>query len=150
MRKRLWQAAGALVAVALTFAIGNFFVTPEKSVGSNMLGHDFLAFYTAGTFARQGNFDKLYNLPAVRDAERAIARENNLEIGKSFGPYWNPPFYAWIFAPLSTLSYHHALLAWTIANQFCLVIAIVLLVRMLPAIIALPPTNAELNRVRCR
>jgi hypothetical protein len=104
-----------------------------------MVGHDFLAFYTAGTFARLGKFDLLYDLGAVREAERSIARKNNLEIGKSFGPFWNPPFYAWLFAPLSALSYERALTLWTLLNLASLTLAIVLLIQMLPAIVARPP-----------
>ncbi|HEY1628813.1 MAG TPA: hypothetical protein VGF52_03075, partial [Tepidisphaeraceae bacterium] len=114
LRKRLWQGGGALLTLVLTFSIGNIFITPDKAVNSQMLGHDFLAFYTAGTFARLGKFDQLYDLRAVREMEYSLARQNNLEIGKSFGPYWNPPFYAWFFAPLSALPYEQALRVWTL------------------------------------
>jgi hypothetical protein len=141
----MWQGGGALFVMVLTFAIGNLFVSPEKSVSGQMLGHDFLAFYSAGTFARLGRFDLLYDLGAVREVEHGVARKNGLEIGKSFGPYWNPPFYAWVFAPLSAMSYPHALLTWTLINFTCLGIAIVLLVHMLPAIVALPPPVSKLK-----
>jgi hypothetical protein len=146
LRKRLWQGGGALLVLVLTFVIGNVFVSPDKAVNSQMLGHDFLAFYTAGTFARLQKFDLLYDLGAVREVEHAVARKNDLEIGKSFGPFWNPPFYAWVFAPLSALPYEHALALWTLINLICLAIAIVLLVRMLPAIVARPPPMSELTQ----
>src|SRR5262249_30708948 len=95
-------------------------------------GHDFMAFYTGGTFARTGQFDKLYNLDAVRASEQAIAAQNDIEMGKSFGPFWNPPFYAWLLAPYSALPYRLALAAWTWTNLACLFIAIAMLIRMLP------------------
>ncbi|HVT88975.1 MAG TPA: glycosyltransferase family 87 protein [Tepidisphaeraceae bacterium] len=132
LRKRLWQAAFALLAVLLTFTIGNFFIPQDKAVGSRMLGHDFMAFYTAGTFARNGQFDKLYDLDAVRISEQDIAQQNNLEVGKSFGPYWNPPFYAWLPAAFAGLSYRPALAAWTGVNLICLLGAIILLIRFFP------------------
>lgn len=97
-----------------------------------MLGHDFLPFYTAGTFARTGHADQLYNLHAVRRFEQQVAAKNSLELGPSFGPFWNPPFYAWVFAPLSQMPYRSALLVWTGINLAALLIAITLLIHMLP------------------
>jgi hypothetical protein len=104
-----------------------------------MLGHDFLAFYSAGTFARQGRFDQLYNLGAIRDMEHRVATGAGLEIGKSFGPYWNPPFYAWALAPLSALPYRTALATWTIINLCFLGVAMMLMAWMLPAAVSKTP-----------
>jgi hypothetical protein len=97
-----------------------------------MLGHDFIAFYTAGTFVREGRYQELYNLDSVRNFEHQIAKRNGVELGDNFGPWWNPPFYAWVFSPLSALPYHTALLIWTAFNCLALACAIVLLCRMLP------------------
>jgi hypothetical protein len=116
-----------------TLAVGNSFIRPERAVTARMLGHDFLAFYTAGTFAREGEFNRLYNLAAVRDMEHTVAANAGLEIGKSFGPYWNPPFYAWVLAPLSALPYRTALATWTLLNLCCLAVAVMLMAKMLPA-----------------
>jgi hypothetical protein len=52
-RKRLWQGSVALLVVVLTFTIGNAFVPPDRAVTGQILGQDFLAFYTAGTWARE-------------------------------------------------------------------------------------------------
>lgn len=106
-----------------------------------MLGHDFLVFYVAGDFARQGHFDRLYDLGAMKQAEQAVAQQNGLELGDSFGPWWYPPFYAWIFAPLSTLPYGQALAVWTGINLACALGATVLLVLMLPQVVARPPRS---------
>lgn len=132
LRKRLWQGGGVLLVILSTFTIGNFFLSPDKSVSSYMLGHDFLAFYSAGTFARTGQFNRLYDLDSARDTEHAIARQSNLEIGPSFGPYWNPPFYAWYLAPFTALPYRQALGIWTLLNVAFLSISIGLLIRLLP------------------
>ncbi|HMB95758.1 MAG TPA: glycosyltransferase family 87 protein [Tepidisphaeraceae bacterium] len=146
LRKRLWQGGGAMLVLILTFTIGNLFISQDKSVTPRMLGHDFLAFYSAGTFARQGKFELLYDLGAVREVEHSVGRRNELEMGKSFGPFWNPPFYAWIFAPLSALSYENALIIWTWLNLTCLAVAILMLIKMLPAIIARPPSASSLAK----
>src|SRR6185503_6917075 len=133
-RKRLWQGAIALLVVVLTFTIGNALVPRNRAVTREILGQDFLAFYTAGTLAREGRFDQLYDLDATRQRERAIASENAIEFGDAtIAPFWNPPFYAWPFAAISTLPFRAALLTWTCVNLIALAGAIVLLIRMLPA-----------------
>ncbi|WP_428936710.1 glycosyltransferase family 87 protein [Fontivita pretiosa] len=139
LRKRLWQAAGLLVLLLATLVVGNLFVDEQRAVTARLLGHDFLAFYTAGTFVRTGQIDKLYDLNAVRAAEHQVAQLNGLELGGAFGPYWNPPWYAWLLWPLSALPYRVALAVWTGMNLICLAVAVVLLVRMLPAVVARPP-----------
>src|SRR5438046_4788625 len=115
-RKRLWQLGGAVALLLIAIAALNPLLPREKSVTSKLLGHDFLAFYTAGTFALEHRFDDLYNLNAVRDFERETASANHLEVGEGFGPWWNPPFYAWAFAPLAKLAYPSALATWTVVN----------------------------------
>lgn len=142
IRKRLWQGAIVLAMFLLTLVIGNFVSAPEKSVRSQMLGHDFLAFYAAGTFVRTGDAALLYNLDAIRTSERAISASAGLDAGKNWGPYWNPPFYAWIFAPLSALPYRWALLTWTCINLTCLILAMRLLMKMLPADVVKQPRLA--------
>ncbi|HEY8665783.1 MAG TPA: glycosyltransferase family 87 protein, partial [Tepidisphaeraceae bacterium] len=132
LRKRLWQGGIALALFLGTLLVGNFFIRPERAVGAKMIGHDFLAFYSAGTFARRGEFEKLYDLDAVQRFEHQTAAGAGLEIGSSFGPYWNPPFYAWVFAPISALPYQRAWILWELINFTALAGAIVLLARMLP------------------
>ncbi len=94
---------------ALTFVIGNFFVPENKAVTRRMLGHDFLAFYFAGTCARTGHYERLYDLEYTKKFERTTGLGANLELGDSFGPWWNPPFAAWLFAPFAALPYPKAL-----------------------------------------
>ena len=120
-----------LAAFLLTLIIGNLFIPSEKAVERDMLGHDFTAFYTAGHFAAAGQFDKLYDIQAVKEFEQETGRRAGLSLGDSYGPYWNPPFYAWVFAPLSHLPYSKALLLWTFFNLSCGITAIVLLCKML-------------------
>jgi len=129
--RKLWRGEILLLAFIATLVIGNFFVSADRSVGRNMLGHDFTAFYAAGHFADLRQFDKLYDIQAVKDFEQATGRAAGLTLGNSYGPFWNPPFYAWVFAPLAKLPYGQALLTWTLINVACLLVAVVLLCRML-------------------
>jgi hypothetical protein len=132
IRKRLWKAGGLIAAFFLTAIVCNFFISPDKAVSRQMLGHDFLAFYAGGTFARTGHFEKLYDLDATRKMEESTGKAAKLEMGKGFGPFWNPPFAAWIFAPLTYLPYEQALTLWWIIS-FCLLAgAIGIMASMLP------------------
>ncbi|MDB5322650.1 MAG: hypothetical protein JWN40_4281 [Phycisphaerales bacterium] len=129
--KRLWLAGGALALFLLTLTLGNAFLPESKRLTSDLVGHDFLAFYTAGQFVRESRAHDLYDLQAVKTYQHNLAHRENLEIGESFGPFWNPPFYAWVFAPLSTLPYRTALLTWEAVNVACLFAAFFLLTRIL-------------------
>jgi hypothetical protein len=142
LRRRLWQGGIALALFVATLGVGNFVIAPDKALDRHVLGQDFIAFYTAGTFANQGRFDDLYNFDAVRSFQSQVASEAKLDMHGSFGPFWNPPFYAWTFAPLAKLSFFHAVLIWTAANVIALLGSVVLLCRMLPADWKIAPQSA--------
>jgi hypothetical protein len=129
-RRRLWLAGSAMALFLVTLLIGNLCIPRDKAVTREMIGHDFLAFYTAGALVRQGQYRNLYNLDVVRDAEQSTAHTAGLEVGKSFGPWWNPPFYALPFAPLSRLPYPVALSVWRCINLAALAGALALLAWM--------------------
>lgn len=120
----------ALALFLLTLVVGSFWLPQEKRLTGAMVGHDFLAFYTAGHFLNEGRARELYDLERVKAFQHDLARREGLEIGESFGPFWNPPFYAQVFRPYAALPYPTALLAWEITNGACLIVAIVLLVRL--------------------
>src|SRR3954447_10751023 len=129
--RRLWKTGGAVAIFLLTLLVGNFFVPASERLTNGMMGHDFLAFYTAGTFMREGRQADLYDLPKVQTFQHDLARNEKLQIGESYGPFWNPPFYAWVFVPLSKLPYTTALGVWEAINGVCLLGALCLMIRML-------------------
>jgi len=129
--KRLWLAGVALAAFVATLAVGNAFLPDHKRLTARTLGHDFLAFYTAGEFVRTNRLADLYDLPKVKAFQHDLARRENLEIGQSFGPFWNPPFYAWPFAPISALPYRQAVNTWWAVNAIALAGALWMLMRVL-------------------
>lgn len=131
LQKRLWLGGSGVALFLLVLGVGNLFLPAERAVTRQMLGHDFLAFYTAGHFLRAGQGEAMYDLKAVRRFQRQVEQEAQLA-GGGTAPYWNPPFYAWAFAPLSGWPYRVALGVWWAAGLMCLGGAIVLLCRMLP------------------
>ncbi len=136
MRRRIWQLSILLALITLVFVIGNAIVPKDKAVTRQMLGHDFLAFYTAGTFVREGRVNDLYDLQKVAAFQQKVAGESGLDVAvdyntQKFGPWWNPPFYAWVFAPMSLLTFSQAVAVWTVLNMAALGGAIIMLMKML-------------------
>lgn len=130
LRTRLWRVGGLLAVFMWTMFVVKC-VSGKDRLTWDKLGHDFLAFYYGGTCARTGHYEQLYDLPATRAFEQKIGLAAGLSIGDSFGPWWNPPFAAWLFAPLSALPYLQALRVWWIIGLISLAISIFLMCRML-------------------
>jgi hypothetical protein len=124
--KRLWLAGGGLALFIATMAAGNLFVSPDKQLTTRSAGHDFLAFYTAGTFLREGRPTDIYDLQAVQSFQRDMKQRHHLELD-GFGPFWNPPVFAWLFVPLAGMSYPEAWWIWFAVNLSCISLAMVLL-----------------------
>lgn len=129
--KRLWLgAAGVAIFISIAWTAHALFPPPgPKEPG---FGLDFIAFYTAGTFVREGRTGQLYDLEAVHQFQRELAARNHFDIGRTYGPWWNPPFYALVFAPLAGLSYPLASGVWIGIGLMCFAIACWLLWGMLP------------------
>ncbi|MCC6241100.1 MAG: DUF2029 domain-containing protein [Phycisphaerales bacterium] len=132
-RQRLWLGGLCLLLFICTIIAGNRLAAPDRAISTDLVGRDFIAFYTAGTFARQGQFDALYDLGAIRAFQNTLAAQHGLKLEGAIGPWWNPPFYAWVFAPLSRLSYPSALAIWIGFNALCAAAAISLLMWTLVA-----------------
>jgi hypothetical protein len=131
MIKRLWKGGGLVAVIIVTFAIGNIFLPADKAVTQSTIGLDFLPFYFGGTCARTGQLQDLFNLDATRAFQKQVADSAHLDLGTALGPWWNPPFAAWMFAPLSALPFRDALHLWWGIGSCCLAISMILLARML-------------------
>jgi hypothetical protein len=94
------------------------------------IGHDFLPFYAAGSLLREGRAAGMYDIGVLRAREEQVARENGIPLG-GFGPFWNPPFYALAFVPLSALPFRAAMLTWLGLNLAALAGATALLCRVI-------------------
>lgn len=130
--KRLWLAAAGIAIFIATVWTAHALAS-RRETREPGFGLDFIAFYTAGTFVHEGRLGDLYNLEAVHQFQRELASANHFDIGRAYGPWWNPPFYALVFSPLSRLPYPAAAGIWIGFNLACFAVACVLLCRMLPA-----------------
>lgn len=128
---RLWRGAGAVTLFLATAIVSLLLLTPGYEACRRAFGHDFLAFYAAGTLAREGRIHDLYDLDTVAARQRDIAASAGLATGDAVGPWWNPPVYAWAFAPLSALPFGTALGVWTAINLTAAGIAAWLLGRII-------------------
>jgi alpha-1,2-mannosyltransferase len=111
--------------------IANIFLSKDRAVTWDMLGHDFLALYYGGHCALTGHYEQLYDLPATKAFEYSTGHAAGLSLGTSFGPWWNPPFAAWMFAPFAALPYLSALHAWWTVSAICLAASMLLMGLML-------------------
>ena len=136
-RRRLWLLAGAaglfLTIVAGTEAARRALAPPAAGATGDVPALDFIAFYTGGAMVADGRHRDLFDLRAVKRFQTEVAARNGVTLGDALGPWWNPPFYAWVFAPLSRLPFGTATAAWVGFNAACAAVAAWLLVRMLPA-----------------
>lgn len=129
-RKRLWLSSAGVAIFIGTLVVG-YALTPKDPHGQGTVGLDFIAFYTAGSFVREGHARDVYDMHVVQQFQSRLARANGVDLGSAVGPYWNPPFYAWLFVPLSKLPYRAALHAWWAINIACAMAAAGLLCLML-------------------
>src|SRR5687768_13769676 len=96
-RHRLWIAASGIALFVFTLAVANPFLAPDRKLTRTALGHDFIAFYTAGHFLNAGQPDLVYDLDAVRAFQQQLAQQHGVELRAGYGPFWNPPFFAFLF-----------------------------------------------------
>lgn len=130
VRRRLWVGAAGVGLFVLTAAVCLCFLSPGYDAFRKALGRDFLAFYTAGTLVREGRTDELYDLGTIRNIERAVATSAGFDLGDGLGPWWNPPVYAFAFAPLAAMPFGIALSVWIGINLAAALAAAWLLARI--------------------
>lgn len=136
-RRRLWLlVAGVALFLAIVAgmeAARRAAAPPAAKTSGDVIALDFIAFYTGGHFVAEGRHRDLFDLKAVKAYQDEIAAKNGVNLGHALGPWWNPPFYAWVFAPLAKLSFGTATAVWVAFNALCAAVSCWLLVRMLPA-----------------
>jgi GT2 family glycosyltransferase len=115
-------AAGAGIGCFLAWA-ANWFVF----ISGNLQGPDFFSFYAAAEiFVKQGP-SSVYDILVQKQYEIAITQR---PAGTFIVlPYFHPPFYTMLIAPLAYLSYRAAYYAMTAFNVVLLIALAVILVR---------------------
>lgn len=128
--RQLWTLGGAIGVFTLTLACANAFLAPDRRLGLDAFGQDFMAFYSAGRTALVGRGAELYDFVALAATQHAIADRAGVTMAAPIAPWWNPPHVALAFAPLAMLPFRAALIAWTLIGLACLVAASVPLSRI--------------------
>src|SRR4051812_38182037 len=131
VRRRLWLGAFGVALFVVCCVAGLLWVNPGYEACRRAFGRDFLAFYAAGTLARDGRAPELYDLRSIQQLERETAKSAGIDLGDAVGPWWNPPVFAWVFVPFTALPFGQALLAWTSLNVAAAGVGVYLLGRTL-------------------
>ncbi|HEX4794896.1 MAG TPA: glycosyltransferase family 87 protein [Humisphaera sp.] len=125
--RRLWRMGIAFGLAMLAFAVSrdvHHIQSPEQPIS---FGHDLLPSYVAGQLVLEGHASAMYDWQSVFELERRQIAEANLGIDPRYGPWLNPPFYAWAFVPLAKLPYREALATFVIFNLLLLGVSFYLL-----------------------
>lgn len=115
-----WITGGILWAAWLLSTIlgpGNM------DLAGQVIGTDYLQFYAAGTTIRLGYSQELYNFEYQAKLEQSIAGPGLT----SFHAFLTPPFLAWLYAPLTYLSYSWSFIVWSLLSLLFLWVSIKLL-----------------------
>jgi len=92
--------------ISLSLGVGN------TDRDGDLIGTDYVAFYTAGKILQMERSADLYSLELAHQVQQPLypAPSDN------FHPYLNPPFYAWLFIPFASVPYPWSPILWMIFN----------------------------------
>jgi alpha-1,2-mannosyltransferase len=120
-----WIAGGVLwIAWLLSCLLG----PGNMDLAGQVVGTDYLQFYTAGVSLRQGQSANLYNFTVQSQLEQAIAGPALT----SFHAFITPPFLAWLYVPFTFLPYTWSFVLWSFLGLIFLWISIKLLATVRP------------------
>jgi alpha-1,2-mannosyltransferase len=91
-------------------AVVEFTGSSDRGISGRLKGADFVQFYTLGHLAASHHVTPMYDAALLYEAQVELIPESRGEI---YPPVY-PPQAAVVFAPLSGLSYQHALLVWSL------------------------------------
>jgi len=101
-----WLASGGLLAGWLiSMALGSGWT----DIAGNVVGNDFLAFYSAATMVAEDPGAPLYDPHIIQDVQRSLVPEMN---ETNMVPYLNPPEALVWFRPFAAFKFGPALLLW--------------------------------------
>lgn len=114
-------------AVIIGAYVVGFLVRVRMGYSPGVSG-DFAAFLTAGRIVHSGQADRLYDLGFQAEVQQRILRPRGGVYAGGLLPYINPPFFAYLFSPLSRLSLQGAFVAWTLVNVGLILTSVAMLV----------------------
>src|SRR4030043_2043857 len=115
-----WIAGGALW---FAWMISSLLGPGKMDLAGQVVGTDYLQFYTAGLTLRQGQSANLYNFPYQSQPEQTIAGPGLT----SYHAFITPPFLAWLYVPLTYLPYISSFIVWSLLGFIFLWMSIKLL-----------------------
>ena len=105
--KYAWITGAALwLAWLVSIALG----PGNLDLAGNVIGTDYLQFYTSGITLRLHGSQRLYDFPFQQELEQAVVGGQF----ESIYAFLTPPFFAWLYLPLSFLPYTVSFLAWSL------------------------------------
>ena len=115
-------AAGAGIGCFLAWAANwYFFIT------GNLRGPDFFSFYAAAQIYVQRGGSAVYDILVQKQYELAITHDSPASF--IVLPYFHPPYYTLLIAPLASLDYRSAYYTMTVFNVLMAIALITILVR---------------------
>jgi glycosyl transferase family 87 len=99
------------VAIAFVLLVAFYASISGRSINYGYR-HDFLNFFTGGSFARDGQFHQLYDVASQQARQHEIQPDNPV-----FTWFMRPPFGALLFAPLASMPYDTAFRVF-LASQY--------------------------------
>jgi hypothetical protein len=115
-------AAGAGIGCCLAWAANWFFI-----VSGNLRGPDFFSFYAAAQIYVQRGGSAVYDILVQKQYELAITHDSPDRF--IVLPYFHPPYYTLLIAPLANLDYRDAYYVMTAFNVALAIALIAILVR---------------------
>jgi len=123
LRRLAYAAAAGLGAGSFSFW-GAYWV---NFLRGNLMGPDFFSFYSAARLYVQRGGDAVYNLALQKQFELQVTGQAPDQLVVL--PYFHPPYYTLLIAPLGFLSYREAYYAMAAFNVLLAVVLVLLLVR---------------------
>lgn len=107
--RRLTYALITGGALWVTWLVSISFGPRNMDLANQVIGTDYIQFYASGITLRQGAVDRLYDFDYQSQLELEIAGPEL----NNFHANLTPPFFAWLFAPLSAFPYILSFAIWS-------------------------------------
>jgi hypothetical protein len=123
MRSWNWHSIGrvAIAVAGVELAVGNLWFW-LSAIAPRYFANDFLIYYAAAEVGRTHGWSRIYDRGLVLGALRDVLQRQPGDT-----PYMNPPYLAWLAAPLTAFAAPEAALTWVLLLVGCLLTAIALI-----------------------
>lgn len=118
--KRMAYAWFTGVVLWIAWLLSVFLGPGNMDLANQVIGTDYLQFYTAGMTLRLGESTQLYNFEYQAQLEMLVAGPELV----NFHAYITPPFLAFLFVPLSYLPYTLSFIVWSFISLICLYLSL--------------------------